>query len=100
MDPIQFYRIYFQQTGPPPPPGARPEMDQARGMEGSEREAGIGTRRRELTSIYISYTSCSPTLLFRLPYATRVAPFGTIQVEKGVGNGGKESKRGKRRRRT
>ncbi len=69
-------------------------------MQGSEREAGIGTQRTELTSLFISYTSCSPSLPFQLPYPTRVDPFGTIQVEKGVGNGRKESKRGKRRRRT
>ncbi len=62
-------------------------------MDGSEREA-------ELTSIFISYTSCSHSVPFRLPYPTRVDPFGTIPAEKGVGNGGKESKRPKRRRST
>ena len=69
-------------------------------MEGSEREAGIATPRTELTSLFFSYTSSSPSLPFRLPYPARMDPFGTIPDEKGVGNGGKESKRGKRRRRT
>ena len=62
-------------------------------MDGREREA-------ELTSLFISCTSCSHSLPFRLPYPTRVVPFGTIPDEKGVGNEGKESKRAKRRRRT
>ena len=33
IDSIRLYRIYFPQIGPlvPPPPGARHEMDQARG---------------------------------------------------------------------
>ncbi len=55
-------------------------------MNGSEREA-------ELTSLFISYASCSTSLPFRLPYPTRVIPFRTIPDEKGVGNGGKQSKR-------
>ena len=63
-------------------------------MEVGETEASLYT-----PSLFFSYTSCSPSLPFRLPYPTRVGPFGTTPDEKGVGNGGKESKRGKRRRR-
>ncbi len=54
----------------------------------------------EFAPIFISYTSVSPSLPFRLPYPSRVGIFGTIPDENGVGSGGKESKRGKRRRRT
>ena len=73
------------------------EVDREEGMEGSEWERKA---RTEITSLFFSCTSRSPSLPFQLPYPTRVDPFGTIQVEKGVGNEGKERKRGKRRRRT
>ena len=73
------------------------EVDREEGMEGSEWERKA---RTELASLFISCTSCSPSLPIQLPYPTRVDPFGTIPDEKEVGNGGKESKRGKRRRRT
>ncbi len=73
---------------------------QDRWRERKACKGGICTQRTEhaRTFHFFSYTSCSPSLPFRLPYPTRVDPFGIIQLEKGVGNGVKESKRRKRGR--
>ncbi len=43
-------------------------------MEGIEREAGIATQRTELTSLFISYTSCSPSVPFQTTLPDQSGP--------------------------